>query len=71
MCHEALIRCLGRLRAAIVAYAELLGTLEPGPEREEILGFCEVLARQARVVDELCRRRCGTSRCAAAGNAGG
>ncbi len=70
MCHEALLACLGRLRTTIVAYAELLGTLDPGPEREQILDFSLALARQARVVEKLCHERCGPGRCAAAGGEG-
>ena len=67
MCHEALVTCLNRLRAAIVAYAELSGTIEPGPEREQVLDFAQTLAKQARVIERLCHERCGAARCISTG----
>lgn len=70
MCYQAIITCLGRLRSTIVSYAELAGTMEAGAEREQILDYAQDLARQAKVVEELCNRRCGSSRCSAGGGAG-
>jgi len=63
MCHEGLIRALGRLRATIVAYADLASTMEPGPEREQVLAFTKDLSEQAKVIERLCSIRCGTERC--------
>jgi hypothetical protein len=65
MCQQALIDCVGRLRMAIVAYAELIGTLEAGPERDQIQEFAAVLAGQHQVLQRLCVGRCGPARCSA------
>jgi len=63
VCHEGLIRALTRLRAAIVAYADLISVMEPSPEREQVLDFTRDLSEQAKVLERLCSVRCGTARC--------
>jgi len=63
LCHQALITCLGRLRTAIVAYAELASTMEPGSDRDQVLVYAEEIARQNKTLEAMCNLRCGSSRC--------
>ena len=65
MCREALFDCLRQLRMAIVAYTELIGTLDSCPERDQFQVFAAELAGQHQMLQRLYVGRCGSSRCAA------